>query len=337
MDHRDKILRQCDEIAETLVLLRHSQDWHSAWRRDMARLLDQEPVDWMAVTQAALRGFQAATNDAHRVNQELSSMVTGLKQARSIVPAGASSVLIPEETVSVTNSTHQLILFVIGKAGVGRKWRIVPLVQELAREEYGTAPTDRTVQNGFSQLLRDGFIAYYQHHEEPVRYKLGRGPGRGLYLLADRGKLWYENIYDEPPVKSELLVFVPRHKGVQHAVDILEARDMLRGFGLQVRDAPEAVLLTDDEWGPRSEPDLALRYDGYWWPVEVQREVRRRNNDKWRKLLAEEGRLILILESAKNQASQARILREATLPSGRILLTNLRTLQSRLEWEEIER
>jgi len=130
MNARDKILRQCDEIAETLVLLRHSQDWHSAWRRDMARLLDQEPVDWMAVTQAALRGFQAATNDAHRVNQELSSIATELKQVWSTVPAGASSVLIPEETITVTNLTHQLILFVMGKAGIGRKWRIVSLVQQ---------------------------------------------------------------------------------------------------------------------------------------------------------------------------------------------------------------
>ena len=210
------------------------------------------------------------------------------------------------------------------------------LVQELAQEQ-GVAPANRTVENGFSQLLKDGFIAYYQRHEEPVRYKFGRGPGRALHLLTDRGKLWYENVYGQPAVESELFVFVPRHGGVQHTIDILEVRDLLRSFGLQVRDDPESILLTGDEWGPRAEPDLAVKYDGYWWPVEVQREVRQRNNDKWRKLLAEEGRLVLILETPKNQASQARILRDAELPSGRILLTNLRTLQSRLEWEEVEK
>jgi hypothetical protein len=101
------------------------------------------------------------------------------------------------------------------------------------------------------------------------------------------------------------------------------------------------MLASTDVWGNRSQPDLSLYFDGTRWPVEVQREVRTRNVDKWEKVLnLSRGYLVLILETAAHRCQQAKILRGDAwnLPPGKILLSSLEELResgTSVEWDEV--
>ncbi len=160
-------------------------------------------------------------------------------------------------------------------------------------------------------------------------------------MLGEDGRLWHEANYG-PPVASEFNAAVSRHRGVQHVIDVLEARDLLRELDMEVSDEPEPLLFDEAEaWGKRAEPDLVLHHEGEVWPVEVQRDVRPRYTSKWAKTLALAGRLALVLETRREREQQVGFLRqEATrLPPGVVLLTSLEALRdgSRMQdWDRVE-
>jgi hypothetical protein len=311
------------EIIERLELIL-ADEWCSFWYAGMVRRLEGEDVDWKDAALWALIGLSRLTGDAVVLHRRLIQLEGGRAvdeqdAHRHTLPATIPAT--PEREVQVTNPTGRKILYVMGKAGIGRKWVLARRVAELAGVSAGT------LNNAFTKLARGGLIAPYRYRGEVVKYRYGRGGRkRGLYVLTDDGRLWYQHNYGEAAT-SELETMVPRHGGVQHAVDILEARDLLRGLALRVDDDPKAMTLSGDEWGPRAEPDLVMRYAGQVWPVEVQREIRTRNNKKWEKTLElSRGYLMLILESEGERRSQIEILRRAGLP-GTILVTSLERLR----------
>lgn len=253
--------------------------------------------------------------------------------------------VIPQQTVRVTSPVQQAVLQLMGSTGLSRPWRISALLQ--ARCGY----SDGALNNAFSRLLRPtderpALLALYEHQGRKVRYRYLAYSRRNLYVLTPAGETWYRVAYpDTPLLPNELPAAAAEHHGVEHAVDILEARDIWQACGLAVQEHPPAMHYTDEIWGPRSEPDLLVQLAGRWCPVEVQREVRRTHTAKWHKALQlSGGRLVLVLESSPAQARQVQFLRPLlrTLPAGEIWLTNLETLRTlasvtatELPWERL--
>lgn len=253
--------------------------------------------------------------------------------------------VIPQQTVRVTNPVQQAVLQLMGSAGLSRPWRISALLQ--ARCGY----SEGALNNAFTRLLqptdaRPALLALYEHQGRKVRYRYLAYSRRNLYVLTPAGETWYRVAYpDAPLLPNELPAAAAEHHGVDHAVDILEVRDIWQACGLAVQEHPPAMRYTDEIWGPRSEPDLLVQLAGRWCPVEVQRDVRRTHTPKWYKALQlSGGRLVLVLESPPAQARQVQFLRPLlrTLPTGEIWLTNLealRTLASvtavELPWERL--
>lgn len=265
---------------------------------------------------------------------ENDNLRAGLRDAAAAQPQRATAV-IPERQIEVGGKTRQAVLHLMGNYGLARSWRLVERVATMR------GIVRQTVANTFKELVEQGLIQTYSYKgaEQGYRYK-PRGRWRKLYTLSEDGRVWYRQAYGEEAVISELDVWAPKHHGVEHAVDILEARDLLRGLSLNVDDDPEPMLATDDRWGRRSEPDLLLYYEGHTWPVEVQREVHARNDAKWGKVLElSGGRLVLILESIAKMEEQAKLLRSAarSLPQGVVLLVSLEHLREadEIAWTKV--
>jgi hypothetical protein len=328
----ERIEEKLSRIAARLKIVPDC-DWYGRWHDGMVERLARRDIDGMDVVLWALVGFSHLAGNVVVLNRQVVQLEAAQELDGVQIHRPSLAVNIPSRGVQVTNPTQKTILYVMGKAGLGRRWRVAERVRELANVSKGT------IRNAFGTLVQDGLVAPYQHQGRLVRYRYGRGC-RTLYVLTEDGRLWYQENYGEA-AESELDRMISRHGGVQHAVDILEVRDLMQGLGLKVNDAPAPLLATGDEWGPRSEPDLVVQYAGHDWPVEVQREVRSRNDSKWEKVLElSEGWLMLILESDAKQRSQARILRDAALhlPPGEILLSNLehlRGVDQLVNWEEI--
>jgi transposase len=306
-------------------------EWSTYWRDVMLEVLARPNVEPLEAIWWALAALERVTGNHVALNRRVARQAAERDLDGEALDRCTTPVDIPEREIRVTNPTHRAILYVMGKAGLGRKWRVAERVAEL------TGVSEGTINNAFTRLLKGGLIARYQYRDKPARYACGRGR-RALYVLSGDGLAWYRHNYDEATA-SELEEAVPRHRGVQHAVDVLEARDLLRDLGLAVDDDPQPLLATEDPWGPRAEPDLVAQYGGAAWPVEVQREVRTRNDEKWGKTLElSGGRLMLVLETEAKRRSQAEILRRAVLdlPPGRILLFSLEGQEGWPgNWEEI--
>lgn len=253
--------------------------------------------------------------------------------------------VIPQQTVRVTNPVQQAILQLMGSAGLSRPWRISAMLQT----RYGYS--EGALNNAFTRLLhptdeRPALLAPYEHQGRKVRYRYMAYSRRNLYELTAAGEAWYRVAYpDIPLAPNELLAAAAEHHGVEHATDILEVRDIWQARGLAVQEHPPAMRYTDEVWGPRSEPDLLVQLAGHWFPVEVQRDLRRAHTDKWRKALElGGGRLVVVLESPTTQTRQVQYLRPLlrTLPAGEIWLTNLEALRTlvpatavELPWERL--
>jgi len=238
---------------------------------------------------------------------ENDNLRAGLRDAAAAQPQRATAV-IPERQIEVGGKTRQAVLHLMGNYGLARSWRLVERVATMR------GIVRQTVANTFKELVEQGLIQTYSY----------KGAEQG-YRYKPRGRLD---------------VWAPKHHGVEHAVDILEARDLLRGLSLNVDDDPEPMLATDDRWGRRSEPDLLLYYEGHTWPVEVQREVHARNDAKWGKVLELSGGcLVLILESIAKMEEQAKLLRSAarSLPQGVVLLVSLEHLReaNEIAWTKV--
>jgi hypothetical protein len=238
--------------------------------------------------------------------------------------------------IQVTRQVHQLVLYHIGSTGINRPWRIARRIQRTY--EYTTGYID----NAVSQLSRErescpALLAPVEYQGERARYPYKSRSRRTLYWLTPTGQSWYAQAYGAPAKPSELPARIKAHHGLVHAVDILEARDLFTDLGFEVEEEPEPLLFTDDVWGPRSEPDLLLTDADGAWPVEVQRDIRRAHERKWAKALElTAGRLIIVLETAQDQARQARLLRNARhrLPPGQVRLIDLWTLRSLVNSEQ---
>ena len=109
-----------------------------------------------------------------------------------------------------------------------------------------------------------------------------------------------------------------------------------------MEDDPDAFLAASGEqWGERTEPDLLAIQDGVRWPVEVQREVAMRQNEKWAKALdLGPGRLMLIVFSEEMQEKQCRFLESAIrrhqTTHGEIRLGSLEAMESEAwRWETL--
>jgi len=253
--------------------------------------------------------------------------------------------VIPQQTVRVTNPVQQAILQLMGSTGLSRPWRISAMLQ--ARCSY----SEGALNNAFTRLLhptdeRPALLAPYEHQGRKVRYRYMAYSRRNLYVLTMAGETWYRVAYpDTPLLPNELPAAATEHHGVDHAVDILEVRDIWQACGLAVQEHPPALRYTDEVWGPRSEPDLLVQLAGRWFAVEVQRDVRRAHLDKWHKALQlSGGRLVLVLESPAAQTRQVQYVRPwlRTLPAGEIWLTNLEELRTltpatavELPWEQL--
>ena len=254
--------------------------------------------------------------------------------------------VIPQQTVRVTSPVQQAILHLMGSTGLSRPWRISALLQ--ARCGYSAG----ALNNAMTRLLhatdeRPSLLQRYESQGRVVRYRYLPHSRRNLYVLTAAGETWYRAAYPDTPLQpSELLAATAEHHGVEHAVDILEVRDLWQAWGLPVQEHPPALRYTDEVWGRRSEPDLRVQLLERWYPVEVQRDVRRAHADKWHKALElSGGRLVLVLESPAAQARQVQYLRPLlrALPTGEIWLTNLEALRmlppeataAALPWERL--
>ncbi len=331
---REEIIQTCAEIVATLKSVPLCE-WYLYWHTVLLESLDDPEANPAELVLWALDGLRRLSYNTQVLNAQAARLQATHDEAQAAVRiASTVPVTIPARKIQVTNRTHKTILFVMGSSGLARQWQLTRRVAELAQVAHGT------VRNALTSLTRDGLIEFYQHQGKPAGYRYGQGRPRALYALTQDGLAWYQLNYGDP-VPSELDQAISRHKGVQHAVDILETRDLLRGLGLQVDDDPQPMLASADVWGNRSQPDLSLYFDGTRWPVEVQREVRTRNVDKWEKVLnLSKGYLVLILETAAHRCQQAKILRgdARNLPPGKILLSSLEELResgTSLEWEEV--
>jgi transposase len=302
-------------------------EWSTYWRDGMLEMLARPDVDSLKAIWWALAALERVTGNHVALNRRVARQAA----ERELAIRPASPVTVPEREIRVTGRTQQAILYVMGQTGIGRRWRIA---EQVVRS---TGVSEGTVRNVLASLTRDGLIAPYHYQGKPATYARGKGRHK-LYVLTDDGRSWYRHNYGQV-AESELEAAVSRHRGVQHAVDVLETRDLLRDLGLAVKDEPEPMLATEDPWGRRAEPDLMVQYGGLTWPVEVQREVRARNDEKWGKTLELSGGwLMLVLETEAKRRNQAEILRDAApdLPPGKVLLFSLEGHEGWPgNWEEV--
>lgn len=263
-----------------------------------------------------------------RLTDELAQVQAEL--ARRTVP---KAVVLPGQTIAVTSPLQREVLRLIADEGVGRVWRIAARLVG-----GGACATENSVRNAIQKLTEKGLIEDYQQHGQRVAWTLKAGGQRRLITLSEAGRLWCRGAFGREPVASEIAAAARQHKSVAHGVAVLEARDLLRSFGVVVDDDPTVLLATAERWGARAEPDLLMMLPDGLWPVEVQREVSHRRTDKWAKALRLAGRLALILFSEEAANKQARILWGAlsALPAGTIRLSSLETLEKgRCAWQEI--
>lgn len=197
----------------------------------------------------------------------------------------------------------------------------------------GLTEHDNGVRNALKRLKDTKLLADFVWNGKPQQWTPRAGGGRQLLRLTERGRTWAEMAFKVTAVPCELDVPVQKHKSVAHAVAILEARDHLRAVGYVVNDAPDPLLVRDDErWGQRTEPDLVAMENGVFWPVEVQLEIDRRNDEKWAKSLSLVPRMCLITVNMQMCEKQAEILRQAVrwsrLPQGEIRLASLEAMDA---------
>lgn len=239
-----------------------------------------------------------------------------------------TSVEIPAQTVTIRSPVEQEILRLIAALGLARSWRIVQRVMAA-----GLTDNANSVRNAINRLKKQGHIADYTWNGKAQTWTPTAGGGRQLVRLAATGCHWAEQAFQITAAPCELDAMVTRHKGVSHAVAILEAHDHLTAAGCTVDAMPEPLLFDADEpWGARVEPDLLVEYKGTRYLVEVQREVDGRNTEKWGKALSTGAALMLITLNAQACEKQAFILREAIrrceLPAGEIYLASLEAMES---------
>lgn len=284
--------------------------------------------------QAEIERLNRTLNDLVGENEMMQLEITRLQKRLKSRPT-TDTVVIPAQTVEVKGTAKQVILRLMGDEGLGRSERLAVQVAEIGGVEIGSA------RNALTKLVGEGLVDHFRDNRGKLigwSFK-SRGARNRLLVLTDRGREWFRGAYNREPVESEIIGAVKRHTSPEHAVGILETRDYLRSAGYQVDDDPAPVLAREDEpWQVRAEPDLIAVIDGENWPVEVQREVAQRQQEKWSKTLELVGRLVIVLFTEDKRRNQESILRGEIrfrrLPHGQIRLTSLEAMASG-EWRWI--
>jgi len=293
-----------------------------------------------AVKASGARTFAIENARLNREAQALQARVVGLEQQLAAaqaegvawreraLAAAPASVTIPAQTVTVRSKIDREILRLIATTGLARSWHVISRITAMGLTEH-----DNGVRNALKRLKDTKLLADFVWNGKPQQWTPRAGGGRQLLRLTERGRTWAEMAFKVTAVPCELDVPVQKHKSVAHAVAILEARDHLRAVGYVVNDAPDPLLVRDDErWGQRTEPDLVAMENGVFWPVEVQLEIDRRNDEKWAKSLSLVPRMCLITVNMQMCEKQAEILRQAVrwsrLPQGEIRLASLEAMDA---------
>lgn len=246
-----------------------------------------------------------------------------------------TTVEIPAQTVTVRSAVDREILRLMATTGLSRSWRLVNRILSA-----GLTDNANTVRNAIRRLKDQNLIEDYAWNHKVQVWSPGAGGGRQLLRLTARGRVWAEMAFGITMAPCELDELAQRHKGVSHAIAILETLEHLRIAGYRINDTPGSLLVNEDErWGQRSEPDLVAIRDNVIWTVEVQREVNARNNAKWAKSLELNPRLMLITLSIQMCNKQAAILsdviRQEQLPPGEIRLASLEAME-KATWQWVE-
>jgi hypothetical protein len=252
------------------------------------------------------REAQALQAQVATLEQQLAAaQAEGVAWRERALAAAPASVTIPAQTVTVRSKIDREILRLIATTGLARSWHVITRIVAAGLTEH-----ENGVRNALKRLKESGLLTDFTWNGKVQQWKPRAGGGRQLLRLTERGQTWAEMAFKVTALPCELDDMVQKHKGVEHAVGILEARDWLAAMGFDVDMEPEARPFDEGEpWGARVEPDLTATLQGVLWPVEVQREVHERNGDKWRKAVELYGRLMLVVFSEQACEKQVALLK----------------------------
>ena len=309
-------------LVESLKLGQFYVEWASEAQHEL-----DDAQHWLAQSRAKC---DRLTAENARLQAEVERITAQLARRPMAAP-----VEIPAQTVTLRSEIDQELMRLLAVEGLARSWRLIARVLAL-----GVSKNANTVRNAFKRLQEEGLLEEFTWNGRAQHWTPVAGGKRALYRLTEKGRAFVAQAYQQEAAPCELDAMVLRHKSVEHAVGILEARDHLAVLGYQVDAAPTPLLFDESQpHGQRVEPDLIAQEHGLDWLVEVQREVDARNNDKWGKCLAIHGRLLLLVFNEQGRERQAYILKQAThwqLPPGEIRLGSLEALeQGRSEWTVI--
>lgn len=327
----DELVAAHEWCARALALLyrwRKRGGRRQAMGRELAELLASALREWKILLQiAADLAPQRARYAAMVQRLAVAEAENARLRAEIERQPTTTRVEIPAQTVVVRSRVEQEILRLMATEGLARSWRLMQRVVAA-----GLTDTENSVRNVFKRLKERELIEDYTWNGKAQTWTPTAGGGRQLFRLRETGRYWVEKAFEIAALPCELDAMVTRHKGVAHAVAILEARDHLTAVGYAVDVQPEPVLFDAAEpWGARVEPDLLAEHKGARYLVEVQREVDARNTEKWFKALSTGLALMLIMLNAQAHDKQIAILQEAfrrrELPAGEIYLASLEAME----------
>jgi hypothetical protein len=316
---------------------------------ERARLLERSLFEWRMTMDIFQRARYNAEIAQRRVahyeaeNQRYADRIAALEAQVADLEAELdqrpqkTTVRIPATTIKIRSSIDQELLRQMLTHGLTRSWRLYEAVIAAGHTE-----NENSVRNALNRLTERGLVEDYAWNGKAQVWSPKPGGGRRLVRLTEKGRAAAAGMYDVEPAPCELDAMIRAHRSVSHAVGILEARDHLRARGYRVEDDPDAFLAASGEqWGERTEPDLLAIQDGVRWPVEVQREVAMRQNEKWAKALdLGPGRLMLIVFSEEMQEKQRHFLESAIrrhqITHGEIRLGSLEAMEGEAwRWETL--
>ena len=274
------------------------------------------------------REAQALRVQVATLQQQLATaQAEGATWRERALAAAPASVTIPAQTVTVRSKIDREILRLIATTGLARSWHVITCIVADGLTEH-----ENGVRNAIKRLKAAELLTDFTWNGKPQQWKPRAGGGRQLLRLTDLGRAWAEMAFKVEAVPCELDDLAQTHKGVEHAVGILEVRDWLAANGFDVDMEPEARPFDAGEpFGARVEPDLLATIKDVTWPVEVQREVHERNGDKWRKAVELYGRLVLIVFNEQAHKRQVQLLQAEMgrwgWPAGIIRVGSLEALE----------
>jgi hypothetical protein len=330
--HQQKITRRIEAIYKHVA-----QKWRAGAEETVVTALIETLQEMTFACRIAVSTIECYREEVAACQAQQQALETDLATAQVRIEAleaelarrpVTAQVEIPARTVTLRSAVDRELMRLLAVEGLARSWRLISRVVEA-----GLTENENTVRNALRRLKQRDLIENYTWNNRVQVWSPTPGGGRQLVRLTETGRYWAEQAYQVEALPCEIDAMAARHRGVSHAIGILEARDHLRAAGYTVDDAPPALLEDEEEpWGRRSEPDLVATLEEEWYPVEVQREVADRNDAKWGRYLEADQKLLLVLFSEHMREKQMDILERAFrwnyLPEGVILLTSLEALEA---------